>query len=806
MSIEWKSRPKTLVRGRHFVWQGRVKGVSRTLLRQGITLSFVLLQSRQKISLGEVAVNGQGQFLLEGVVSQRLLPKKYRLDVRILTPLRFRRKRTGRPNFQRRERTLRRKRYGKIERKQAGAPSVTAPKRGAEKKQSPFSIPAERRRGPSSARVGRGGKKPKAGGRAIRSPRSTAQPAQVGSGSAKLQSIQKRTQQLLKTLQKGWKSNKRSGESRSLFFRGVTKKPRFLLPPIAPEQGARTRSKGQSPRLEKRTGSGGNGEAKDQSLQPMQRLQTREDRKDRSRQSPRRRVKEASPKGKGLGASRAQGDAPRRENSLEARGSRSNKPGFQVRSEGSPNGTGRRLPTSANGSSRGDAPEQDTSQRGEASSGRRNRSRGSEDRLGEERDKPLNKPSESPKQVKKDSQLPLMVPPLDRSPVPQRRKQRPLHTNRDSLIWNRSRSSNLDLRTNAANTYLRQVFDPYIPHLQRVSVLSKVGREFRLFQEDSPKQLLPVGGRQKVEKRSYFVGRIRAVLWRNRWTPLPSVSPEARVLWYRTKPRVELAFARDAGGLMYIRARRWRASIVRLSWGTDASKSYFGGNIPRGILASQYPIARRPSVPFRVKYIALRRLRRSGVSPGMELHRVLRVIVPYLRGFVGRKLKPHEVRKNRFDTLWRAKVGVCRHRSMLFVIAMQSMGFPARMIGNLAHAFVEFQYPSGRWRQIDLGGADIPNWMGKWRGRKYQPPKDPLPRPPPSAQPKLPASPNPPPHSAGRDVLKRMRSRRPLSPKARVLQGSAKRGERSKRLKAVLIQKRVKKRKKRKPYVPHTKF
>jgi hypothetical protein len=219
-------------------------------------------------------------------------------------------------------------------------------------------------------------------------------------------------------------------------------------------------------------------------------------------------------------------------------------------------------------------------------------------------------------------------------------------------------------------------------------------------------------------------------------------------LWYRTQPPTQLDFAKDSGDLFYVRAKTWKIPMISLEFGTDGSLDYFGGEIPRGVLATMYPVQERPKVPAGVKKIAQRHLRQFGIERGMALHEVLYRIIPYLRSFVARKLKSHEYRDNAFSTLWLSRVGVCRHRATLFVLALQSLGFPARMVANQAHAFAEVQYPDRQWRQIDLGGGEIPHWMGQWHGRRFQPPQDPFPEPPPNphALKRPPVTPNPPPH------------------------------------------------------------
>jgi hypothetical protein len=329
-----------------------------------------------------------------------------------------------------------------------------------------------------------------------------------------------------------------------------------------------------------------------------------------------------------------------------------------------------------------------------------------------------------------DDQPPLMIPPAENrtanQPLPTDHREQSLQSPRDNTLWSQSHSSRLDLNTGMGNTYLRQVFEPYLAHLQRISALDRVNRDYQLYQARSPKRIIPVGGRRN-DLRYYFVGRIRIFLTHKHWTPIPSVSPKARILWYRTEPRVNLSFARDGVNLMYVRSRRKDTQMVYLQFGTDGESNYFGGTIPNNIRPDDYPMFVRPIVPMPVRQTALKHLRELGIVEGQSLKQILNAIVPFLRAFVPRELHKREHKSNPFSTLWTARVGVCRHRAMLFMIAIQSLGYPARLVSNQAHAFAEVAYPDGRWRQIDLGGGDIPNWMGRWRGQAFTPPKDPFP-------------------------------------------------------------------------------
>ena len=826
LSLTWKKPPKTLVRGRHFVWQGTVQGLPASLLKRGVAISFLLMQSQRTIRLGQVPVNPKGEFVLEGVVSYQLSPQKYSLDVRILVPQRAparanRSARGTRNGKGRTGRSLGRQGKGKVNKLKRGGPAkgrLAPDLKGSKDNNNYENLPFQRKPAPqpgagdqakknpagSQAPNGKSGDQPGLSGNKLsKKPGSSGAGKAPGSGKVPvLLQVKKRSQKLSRTLQRGWKTTQQKKPARrNTLGRSSFKAPSFLLPPIQPEsrqnKGAKQNRKG-SPSA--RRGSPG--------LNP------------RRGQSPSANKPGVRPKNPLLGQSKIPGNPKKsyeqgkQGSSLDRKSSqakrapvgRSSKQGerrsersdFQTRSY--PN-----LPGGAQG-------EDSYARRNERGNGlgsqRLSRGQGAIRRQNPERFEPSLDGAEPPAAARKrrPDAPPTMVPPI-RPSLSRRRRRRsrkPVNPHKDSLIWNRSQSSKLDLNTDMGNTYLRQVFEPYIPHLQRISVFSRVRSNFLVDQVESNKRRIRVGGHRE-EGRSYFVGRIRVVLFRGRWTPIPSVSPEARILWYRTKPRVKLVFARDKGDLMYVRARRWKTSVTYLEFGTDGDRQYFGGKVPKNIRASFYPRYLRPYVPYRVRRVALRHMRRFGVHRGMPLHKVLRKVVPYLRSFVARKLKPEERRGNPFATLWRSRVGVCRHRSMLFVMAMQSLGFPARMIANQAHAFTEIQYPNGRWRQIDLGGGEIPHWMGKWQGDKYKKPKDPFPKPPPNPTRRrnLPTTPNPPPHGADPDsnqvpgvrVPGRRRNRRGDGP-----------GQRMKLVPGKPPKKFKRRKKKRKPYIPHTRF
>lgn len=812
LSVEWKHPPTLLIRGRHFVWQGQIKGISPRLLQKGVHISFALLLPSRTIRLGEVPVNNQGQFLFEGVVSHQLSPQPYQLDVRVLVPQPSRPKTVVSPN--------------------TDSLPDTPPRRSSRSQTS------GRRSNPQSPHATVPTPNPKTLTKTLtpEANRSTGQPKDVPStlakNSARTTEPLSRTQEhSLQELKKGWKAEESpTPATRSWFLPSPQKPPSFLLPPISSDADTRqskpfSDSKTNLSSSTKHTHPNRVPDGNPNGNQTQQRSSdhvgaTRfpvESKDSMEKRSNRSAFPEQQANGRGADPGRKPTRTPTRTptewgKATESRGrteSTDSVPGRVSRTpveSGQDTQTGRDNPAGEEAAPPTQPPspqhEPPSSHTGSPSAqGNRTGSSESPNGVSSASGQPTSPPKDQP---------PTMVPPVPSFPS-QRSRKKPVHSHRDSVVWSRASTSSLDLNTDMGHTYLRQVFDPYIPHLQRISVLQKVRSDFSLAQEKGIKVLLPVGGRRH-NQRAYFVGRIRVVLWRKRWTPIPSVSPEARILWYRTQPPTALEFAKDSNDLFYVRAKRWKTALVFLEFGTDGSRDYFGGEIPRDIRASRYQADVKPWVPRNVQRVAWRHLREFGLEPEMTLREILYRIVPYLRSFVARKLQPKELRANVFSTLWSSRVGVCRHRATLFVMALQSMGFPARMVANQAHAFAEVQYPDGQWRQIDLGGGEIPHWMGSWQGRRFSKPEDPFPTPPPNPHQaaKPPVTPHPPPYDPSMDETSRQRKQmqavqesdhQGATPSGSP-SGRAKRQQRGRQTRSII--RRV--RKIRKPYLPHTQF
>lgn len=189
--------------------------------------------------------------------------------------------------------------------------------------------------------------------------------------------------------------------------------------------------------------------------------------------------------------------------------------------------------------------------------------------------------------------------------------------------------------------------------------------------------------------------------------PLPSVSPESRILSARTEPPMDLRFERDGVDAFFAVAPPGTRGEVRLVFLTDAPRDYFNRasipDVPADVFATEnYPleaVTRADGLRFAAEL---------GLRPGVSMRRALEVLSDHFRSFVESQ-EPPASSGNIYLDLSRGRKGVCRHRAYGFVITAQALGIRARFVQNEAHAWVEVKLPRTEgpdgWMRIDLGGA-----------------------------------------------------------------------------------------------------
>ncbi|MCA9614626.1 MAG: hypothetical protein H6722_04620 [Sandaracinus sp.] len=265
-----------------------------------------------------------------------------------------------------------------------------------------------------------------------------------------------------------------------------------------------------------------------------------------------------------------------------------------------------------------------------------------------------------------------------------------------------------------------EVFTPAVAPFKRVSALDAVVS----FDDGTPvlgvssqrTDRVPVEGALATppdsRERERFWGSVVLDFRAGAMVPLPSISPESRMLTLRTErldgtgEEVDLEIHRDGAGSYFAVAPPGVRTEVRVVFLTDAPKDYF----------RMAELPDEPSDQFADEVFALEDAvrddallfaRELGLSPGQSYRRTLPILVEHFRSFVESDEPPPST-GNIFLDLARGMKGVCRHRAYPFVIVAQALGIPAHFVQNEAHAWVEVKIPQQGvpgWLRIDLGGA-----------------------------------------------------------------------------------------------------
>lgn len=257
------------------------------------------------------------------------------------------------------------------------------------------------------------------------------------------------------------------------------------------------------------------------------------------------------------------------------------------------------------------------------------------------------------------------------------------------------------------------VFTPTIAPFKRVTALDSVklapddGRTPVLAVSDPSTTPVPVVGATAPppdgRERDRFWGSVVLDFSAGSRVPLPSVSPESRILTLRTEPEAPIRIERDAADNFFaVAAGPLPSPQVRLTFLTDAPRPYFNAPLPE--VASDALADDVPPIPDSIRQRAVTFAAELGLRRGMPLPTVLEELTRHFRAFEESDEPPDDTGDIYLD-LCRGGKGVCRHRAYGFAITAMGLGIPARFVMNEAHAWVEVRMPSVGWMRIDLGGA-----------------------------------------------------------------------------------------------------
>jgi transglutaminase-like putative cysteine protease len=295
-----------------------------------------------------------------------------------------------------------------------------------------------------------------------------------------------------------------------------------------------------------------------------------------------------------------------------------------------------------------------------------------------------------------------------------------------------------DARTGSDDTlHYVEVFNPSVVPFKRMSALDAVRDDYTLVIGQPSQQELRVTG---VPTPGYdrFWGSLLIDLRPGEEVPIPSVAPEMRIVSYEAEPRTQLTFSVDGAGNFYVRGDEPDArGVHRLVFLVEADPRYFAPVVPTGLRVSDIPAGRVHPLPARVQELAEQALRTEALRLRRDtpLEDALARLVQYFRAF-----EPKQLVSPTGDVYWdlfTQQAGVCRHRSLAFMITANALGIPTRFVSNEAHAWVEVWAPRARgsreggWMRIDLGGAAVSLEVKNVSGKAMYRPRgeDPFPKP-----------------------------------------------------------------------------
>lgn len=296
-----------------------------------------------------------------------------------------------------------------------------------------------------------------------------------------------------------------------------------------------------------------------------------------------------------------------------------------------------------------------------------------------------------------------------------------------------------DAQTGRQGTlHYRVVFNPSVAPFKRDLVFDTVTAEGELAMSGVDLRPVRPRGDRARPGHELFWGHITLDLRPGQKTPVPSVAPTSALLSAEATPRVPLTFWRDRAGNLSVSSTA--AGQVDLRFVMDAPIRYFAAPLGDGRAGggprADDPWTPRLAAPLQAQVQLL--WAQVGVAPRRSRKANLMALARWFRGFrpgAGPSATAAREQGNLLSSLVTGQVGVCRHRSLGFMVLAHSLQIPAQYVMNDAHAFVEVWVAGsdgrGAWQRLDLGGgADELQVHAAEQKRLHQPLfRDPFPRP-----------------------------------------------------------------------------
>jgi hypothetical protein len=242
-------------------------------------------------------------------------------------------------------------------------------------------------------------------------------------------------------------------------------------------------------------------------------------------------------------------------------------------------------------------------------------------------------------------------------------------------------------------------FTPAIPPFKRSFAYDTVDSEFRLAVADPTPKPLSIGGKAGPIDDQFFAD-LNLTLTSDVAVRIPSVGPQARVLAARLIPDVPFELLQDSAENWFIKVSN--SSNYRLIMHLSIDRRVFGSPFMEATWEALRP--QLPKLPATLAAETRGVREQLGLTEDLSPAAALKLLVRHFRGFAPSDDSPDLQGAALYREIVASKKGVCRHRSFAFVVTALSIGLPARLIRNEAHAWVEV-FDSKMWHRIDLGGA-----------------------------------------------------------------------------------------------------
>lgn len=184
--------------------------------------------------------------------------------------------------------------------------------------------------------------------------------------------------------------------------------------------------------------------------------------------------------------------------------------------------------------------------------------------------------------------------------------------------------------------------------------------------------------------------------------PVPGLTPgDKLVSAFGTSAKLY----RDGNGMVWLASpsnQPPQTLRLNLTWAVDLA--YYDLPVAADVTAADVPVADRPSLSAVGQAVGLHIAQLAGAQD-RPYGDAVRALATYLRGLGLGPLPDRDEQANDLLAVAEAQVGCARQRAEAFTLAAQSLGMPARLVVNEAHAFAEVFVPKAGWHMVDLGGC-----------------------------------------------------------------------------------------------------